>query len=451
MVKKGLKIEKEKEIIYNVFKITKEEVKYMMKENKKGITLLALVITIVIMLLLAGVALQMAIGENGLISKAAQAKSLQEKAELYDTAKLEYINMKSVTLENGQQHPIAEDVLLSPGFLRKYDVVGDNITDKKGKVIETKENLINAIKGNDTTQAGQLPQPTIPAPIPLPSSSFPKNIAGVTILEEQKNETIIKLRVKQSMVLRFTTYGGSNPNFKADTGNGTFRKVDDLSDASEYYTPGEYIIRMINKPQVLTLQNALASASMDVDYEIEVIQWGENAQGNIHVPNVVNIYDPEPDAQKVQYIRFGMEQIPEWLFMKKTTQKYSSRIQNAEKLKTIPEKLYENCVNMEVFDESLTGTIIKKIPKDLFKNCVKAKSFKGTFRLSSKLEEIPEELFNNNNQANDFEETFLNSIELKNIPNNLINKVAGLGANVTGMFRGATKASNYNTIPNNMK
>ena len=60
-------------------------------------------------------------------------------------------------------------------------------------------------------------------------------------------------------------------------------------------------------------------------------------------------------------------------------------------------------------------------------------------------------MFNNNNQANDFEETFLNSIELKNIPNNLINKVAGLGANVTGMFRGATKASNYNTIPNNMK
>ena len=165
----------------------------MIKENKKGITLLALVITIVIMLLLAGVALQMAIGENGLISKAAQAKSLQEKVELYDTAKLEYVNMKSVTLENGQQHPIVEDVLLSPGFLRKYDVVGDNITDKKGKVIDTKENLINAIKGNDIAQAGQSPQPTIPAPIPLPSSSFPKNIAGVTILEEQKNEMIIKV------------------------------------------------------------------------------------------------------------------------------------------------------------------------------------------------------------------------------------------------------------------
>ena len=56
------------------------------KENKlnkrKGITLLALVITIVIMLLLAGVAIQMTMGENGLIAKSNQAKKEQAKAEL---------------------------------------------------------------------------------------------------------------------------------------------------------------------------------------------------------------------------------------------------------------------------------------------------------------------------------------------------------------------------------
>ena len=42
-------------------------------KEKNGITLLALVITIVIMLLLAGVALQMTMGENGLIGKSVQA------------------------------------------------------------------------------------------------------------------------------------------------------------------------------------------------------------------------------------------------------------------------------------------------------------------------------------------------------------------------------------------
>ena len=39
----------------------------MKKRYKEGITLIALVITIVIMLLLAGVAIQMSLGENGII------------------------------------------------------------------------------------------------------------------------------------------------------------------------------------------------------------------------------------------------------------------------------------------------------------------------------------------------------------------------------------------------
>lgn len=51
-------------------------------KNKNAITLIALVITIIIMLLLAGVAIQMTIGENGLIAKSTQAKSQQAKLEI---------------------------------------------------------------------------------------------------------------------------------------------------------------------------------------------------------------------------------------------------------------------------------------------------------------------------------------------------------------------------------
>lgn len=41
----------------------------MKGKNKKGITLIALVITIIIMLILAAVAVQMSMGDNGLIKK----------------------------------------------------------------------------------------------------------------------------------------------------------------------------------------------------------------------------------------------------------------------------------------------------------------------------------------------------------------------------------------------
>ena len=105
-------------------------------QKKRGITLVALVITIIILLLLAGVAIQIAIGENGLIPKSIKAQKEQAKAELHETVKLNYLSLNSKALENGQNSPAYE--LAFSGT--------DNIVDKKGTIIDTKENTINAIK-----------------------------------------------------------------------------------------------------------------------------------------------------------------------------------------------------------------------------------------------------------------------------------------------------------------
>ena len=43
-------------------------------KNKNGITLIALVITIVITLLVSAIAIQLTLGENGLLAKSTQAK-----------------------------------------------------------------------------------------------------------------------------------------------------------------------------------------------------------------------------------------------------------------------------------------------------------------------------------------------------------------------------------------
>ena len=56
-------------------------------KRKEAITLLALVITIVIMLLLAAIAIQMALGENGLIIKASKAKKESQQAETKEKLK----------------------------------------------------------------------------------------------------------------------------------------------------------------------------------------------------------------------------------------------------------------------------------------------------------------------------------------------------------------------------
>ena len=45
------------------------------ESGKKGITLIALVITIIVLLILAGVAIATLTGENGILTKAEQAKN----------------------------------------------------------------------------------------------------------------------------------------------------------------------------------------------------------------------------------------------------------------------------------------------------------------------------------------------------------------------------------------
>ena len=161
------------------------------RKNKNAITLIALVITIVIMLLLAAVAIQMTMGENGLIAKSKEAQKAQVKAELYDTAKLSYANLKAKALENGEASPQAELALSTTEFTNKYNIVGDDVTDKKGNVIDTKANVLNVIQG---TVAGEFSSGGTSS-----TESWPKTVGGVTIPEEDKDKMIFKLIVKKAL------------------------------------------------------------------------------------------------------------------------------------------------------------------------------------------------------------------------------------------------------------
>lgn len=61
-------------------------------KNEKGITLIALVITIIVLLILAGVTIAMLTGNNGILTKATTAVSDTEKAAAEEAIKLEVYN-----------------------------------------------------------------------------------------------------------------------------------------------------------------------------------------------------------------------------------------------------------------------------------------------------------------------------------------------------------------------
>ena len=49
--------------------------------SSKGITLIALVVTIIILIILSGISISMLTGQNGILTRAAEAKEKTEKAQ----------------------------------------------------------------------------------------------------------------------------------------------------------------------------------------------------------------------------------------------------------------------------------------------------------------------------------------------------------------------------------
>ena len=188
-------------------------------KNKNAITLIALVITIVIMLLLAAVAIQLTIGENGLIVKATKAKAEQAKSELYDVAKLEYLNLKTIAATNNQPEPKVEAVLSETNFLSKYNVVGDNIIDKNNEVIDTKENLLKELEKLSTSSDDN------------------------TVAEIDKDKLIIKVNVKEATTLFVSCHWGSH-QMLGELPDGSTKNVyyhpNHIPTIVENYSPGAH-------------------------------------------------------------------------------------------------------------------------------------------------------------------------------------------------------------------
>ena len=74
-----------------------------MKKETNGITLIALVVTIVVLLILAGVSINMVLGQNGIVTKAKEARDKTEQAKQNDLASMDQVvkDMDDILNDNG--------------------------------------------------------------------------------------------------------------------------------------------------------------------------------------------------------------------------------------------------------------------------------------------------------------------------------------------------------------
>ena len=108
--------------------------KQQKEKFNQGITLVALVVTIVVLLILAGVSLNLVLGENGIISKAREASTKTVQAQ--QNSEIE-MNLLEQELANATKEPDpAEGVKIPTGFYyvggtkTSGIVISDNVNDK---------------------------------------------------------------------------------------------------------------------------------------------------------------------------------------------------------------------------------------------------------------------------------------------------------------------------------
>ena len=127
-----------------------------MMENKlykrqRGVTLIALVVTILILIILAGISINATLGENGLITKANEAKKLTEKSQEKEILELK---IAEDVMSDGEEENIG---------VRLYDKTMENatiwdiiVTKDPKKKYGTNWNYIP--KGTEIKEYGKIPQ-----------------------------------------------------------------------------------------------------------------------------------------------------------------------------------------------------------------------------------------------------------------------------------------------------
>lgn len=335
-------------------------------QHNKGITLIALIVTIVVLLILAGVSIAVITGDNGVIKSANQAKTEQRGGTVED--RVAVWKAGKATSEYTHRETKTEDEMLN-------DLINDKLLfedeiDRENKKITIGSKEIDYSTGN-----------------------------GLELESDKgKEELILEYEVSAGDTIQlpyedYTSHGDATEfNFQVNWGDGTTETGitnDNISTKSkhQYQNAGTYDIKIKGKYEILVgSPDAMKTANYDKLKKVK--QWGTTGLKYVafnYCSNLNEIVSPtENSFINLIGIYLGytsIQSIPEDLFANcPNVTNFSHLFFNCKNLESIPVNLFANCPNVTNF-ESTFGNCknITSIPEKLFDNCKKVESFKGTF------------------------------------------------------------------------
>ena len=137
-------------------------------KNEKGITLIALVVTIIVLIILAGVSVNLLIGDNGIIKRAQEAGEVYNLATVKEKLQLEVLAMKienvnmtsSEIIDKLKEANIINNNLEFVGNTEYSVSYNGNIMDSSGKIVDTfdiqGDNVITELEVPVAKNAGRM-------------------------------------------------------------------------------------------------------------------------------------------------------------------------------------------------------------------------------------------------------------------------------------------------------
>ena len=441
-------------------------------KKEVGITLIALVITIIVLLILAGVSIAMLTGDNGILTQANNAKIEQSHAAVKEGISLAYseyqieqktakvASTETISIPAKEEKSLAEPSTTFLSFLLNKQYVIDsggtinvkNLTGSKQALgngegisdiykVEGQENnyVVNYYDKNGTPQeiwniegsntgTGDLGEVTLD----------PDTGKEALILEYQvaAGDTIeLPYGLKWYGYSDGTEYDATF-NFEVDWGDGT--KESEITNVNiaekakhQYQNEGTYDIKITGTYESLMLYDISNNykAREGIEKLTKVKQWGTTGIKNIillELQNLIEIATPTEssfkDLTKVTFTASGIESVPEKLFANcKNITDLGACFAGCTDLTTIGDYAFANCKSVENFDLCFSGcTNLTAIGDYAFANCDKVIRF-GDLGLggTQTLTTVGDYVFSGCSNAEDFTYLFANSQALTTIGKNI--------------------------------
>ena len=154
----------------------------------KGITLIALVITIIVLLILAGVSIAMLTGQNGILTQAQNASTQTEIAEAKEKAQMDILAWQLERLENGQDATLNDETVKT--ILTGKDYVKEL---KDTSFISTKgdhEIQYSDLYTNGNNQSGQTVVDGVTVPSGFTHIAGESKEEGIVVADSKGNEFV---------------------------------------------------------------------------------------------------------------------------------------------------------------------------------------------------------------------------------------------------------------------